>query len=284
MVSLLLGNVHSTGIKGTVFVFSTLLIFKSNGRMFPIFGLKNADFVIPLKGIEKSTVRDCVVSLIVNPVIESSMSLKLPILTSLLFFWRSGPKTSPSRLEIDFILDDSPESSYFNKILNEKLEDMKGNRVNAKSHQGFKPSFLMPPSKGSIKRTNMEEDEASALGKLFAQAQIVRFKPGDTILHIGAIERRLFCVWSGVVACKSSDGKVHIYLSQCRFVCKSKYSLFSILYTLGISQTWAWRSCWRGQVSILGSCILQFDFLFLQRYCLESHTQKYCEIDIFSMP
>ncbi len=253
MVSRLLGNVHSTGVKGTVFVFSTVLIFKSNGRLFPTIGLKNADFVISLKGIEKASVRDCVVSLIVNPVTESNVPTKLPILPSLLNifkFWRSVPKMTPSKLEVELILDESLDSSYFNKILNEKLDDMKGNRVNAKSVQEYKPSFMMPPSKGSMKRTNMEEDEASALGKLFAQAQIVRFKPGDTILHIGATERRLFCVWSGVVACKSSDDKVH-RAPICRSFCESE---FAILNSPGISQTWAWRSCRRGDFMDLGFC------------------------------
>ena len=197
-------------MKGTVFLFSSVLIYKANGRTFPLFGFKKTDIVVQLKNLDKATVRDCAVSMLMHSSSESNASSKSGIWSYLFDTIQQGarPKTSPEDTEITFFLEDHESSIYFFKILNEKIDDMRGTRLNAKSVQSFKPCFMMPSNKEGKVSSIMESDEASALTKLFAQAQIMRFKPGDTILHIGAIERRLICVWKGVVACKASDGKV----------------------------------------------------------------------------
>ena len=199
-------------MKGTVFVFSTILIFKATGRTFPIFGLKNTDIVVPLKNLEKVCARDSAVSVKLCPQDESGSAPKSNVWSFLCRHFNTGKfKTLPEKIDVEFILDDNESWPYFYKILKEKIDDSKGIKGGyAQSAQRFKPNMMMPYTKDSKVQSNMDPEEASTLNKLSAQAQVMRFKPGEIILHVGATERRLFCIWKGVVACKTSDGKVDI--------------------------------------------------------------------------
>ena len=209
--SSLFGDAHKTGVKGTLFLFSSALIFKANSQKFPfkLFGYRNVDIVIQLKTVEAMAVNDSAVSFQLHTSFEPCESSNSTFWSCFIeFFSQKRQNILPGVVEVSFNLGDDETALYLLKILKERMDDINGTRKNSKSMQSFKPCFMMPSTKDNKTQSSMDPEEASALSKLFAQAQVMRFKPGDTILHIGAIERRLFCVWKGVVACKTSDGKV----------------------------------------------------------------------------